>query len=143
MAYCDIDDIVREITEGDVIAYTNDTNSDSVNTENLNACIAWADDTIINPALRKNFDVPFDPVPPEIQRISIDLTVFKLYERRGKQEKQKQRYDRAMAKLSALKSGADVLDITPSEDLPVPNAKPIVSGAITGTAFKDSVLALY
>lgn len=140
--YCDYSDIVSEIGELDVVTYTDDTNSGSLDQGNFDKCVEWAEETIINSTLRKVFVVPFGvPIPREITSMSIDLTIYKLFERRGRQDKQQHRYDRAMAKLKALRSGTDVLDVELPEDSKLSGT--VASGAVKGSVFTGTVLGGY
>lgn len=139
--YCDYSDIVAEIGEEDIILYTDDTNAGSVNETNLARCIEWADRLMIDPMLRRLFVVPFSPVPIEIKTISLDLVIYKLFERRGAQAKQQQRYDRAIAKLRALRSGTDVLNV----EMPAgaSTAGVIKAAPVTGSVFTRDALGGY
>jgi len=108
MAYCVQADITAR-TPADVIEQlTDDDVSGSINATNLNAAIADAD-AEIDSYLRGNYDVPLDsPVDGLIKRLSVDLTVYFLYQRRldlDMPESVENRYNRALEILIEIQEG--------------------------------------
>ncbi|MBF0517991.1 MAG: DUF1320 domain-containing protein [Nitrospirae bacterium] len=113
MGYCGSDDIAASISLANTIQLTDDDGIKVINSARLNAAIAAADE-IINGYLRGRNTVPLNPVPGLIRGISVDITTFKLYERRFTTELPQsiqQRYDNAVKLLREIQSGAVVLDI--------------------------------
>ena len=78
--YCNVDDLKKLFTEKELIELTSDT--DTLDQAVLDECIAAAD-AEINTYLRKVYaTIPPDPVPDIVKKLSVDLTICVLHERR-------------------------------------------------------------
>ena len=75
--------------------------------------IQKADDEI-NAYAATRYTVPFAPVPPLVRALSVDLAIWNLYARRGREnETVTKRYDRAIKLLRDIASGTATLGETP------------------------------
>ena len=78
--YCNLDDLKKLFTEKELIELTSDT--DELSQDVLDECITAAD-AEINTYLRKVYsELPPDPVPDIVKKLSVDLTVYVLHDRR-------------------------------------------------------------
>lgn len=113
MGYCASDDIAASISLVKTVQLTDDEGLKVINSARVNAAIAAADE-IINGYMRGRYTVPLSPAPGLICGISVDITVFKLYERRFATEMPdsiQKRYDNAIKLLREIQAGTVVLDI--------------------------------
>lgn len=78
--YCSIDDLEKFYTEKELIELSSETGG--INTGVINECIETADSEI-DTYLKKLYTVPLDPVPQIILKLSVDLTIYNLHERRN------------------------------------------------------------
>ena len=83
MPYSDINDLKDRTDEADIISLTDDGDLGVVDTDITDAAIAWAD-AKINAYLGKRYGVPLDPVPEIVNGLSVDIAVYRLYQRRGR-----------------------------------------------------------
>lgn len=111
MAYCMAEDIVLRQPEIDLVKLTDDEGFGEVNAGVLEAAIADAD-AVINGHLRGRLEVPISPVPDLLRRLSVDLTLHFLHQRRGL-DTYKQRYEDARALLKEIRAGSLVLGEIP------------------------------
>ena len=81
MAYSTLTDIEKSLPQDIIIQLTDDTNSGLVDSSVVDEAIAWADDVIDN-HVRGKYPVPLNPVPDIIKKISVDLSIYFLYNRR-------------------------------------------------------------
>ena len=81
MAYCKEVDVSNAATKRTVRQLTDDAQGSTIESVIVTQAIAWADDRI-NGYLRAQHDVPITPVPALVKQMSIDLTVYRLYNRR-------------------------------------------------------------
>ena len=79
--YCALSDIIDQVPEQKVIELTDDENLGEVNQARVDKAIATAG-SIIDGYLRGRYTLPLATVPELIETISVDISVFKLYERR-------------------------------------------------------------
>ena len=95
MAYSTTSDVVARLPDRTVIDLTDDeklaTSSTSVTaaavlnasiTTRITAAIVDAD-IVIDAHVRQRYDVPVDPAPALLTKLSVDLTMFNLHTRRG------------------------------------------------------------
>ena len=96
MAYCIQSDIEKRLTADILIEMTDDDAIGVVDTDNLDAAIADADEEI-DAYLSIRYSLPFETVPLMVKRMSADLTVCMLYGRRDHLEIPKSWADRCDA----------------------------------------------
>jgi len=75
-------DIEQQVSAELVIQLTDDSGAGVVNTVNLNQVIDGAEGQA-NGYLEGNYSVPLYPVPPGLKVAVLDITVYRLYLRRG------------------------------------------------------------
>jgi len=81
--YCTLTDIMnRRIAEDDLIQLTDDQGQGVVD-QTVVAEIINESDELINGYARSHYPVPFSPVPGLIRNISVELSVYALYQRRS------------------------------------------------------------
>lgn len=107
MAYCVAEDIVLRQPEIDLVKLTDDDGLGQVNAGVLEGAIADAD-AVIDGHLRGRLEVPISPVPDLLRRLSVDLTLHFLHQRRGL-DTYKQRYEDARELLKEIRAGSLVL----------------------------------
>jgi phage gp36-like protein len=123
MAYCTLDDITKALEEATLIQLTDDENLkptaiDPANAENA-AIIARIDEAIetadaeIDGYCAVKYSVPLSPVPPVVNKLSVDLAIYYLYSRRSMPEKVEKRYERAIARLKDIARGLLSLGVDP------------------------------
>ncbi|KAF0145108.1 MAG: mu-like prophage Flumu protein gp36 [Nitrospirae bacterium] len=113
MPYCALADIIDQVPEQKVIELTDDENTGQVNTSRVDKAIATAG-SIIDGYLRGRYTLPLSTVPELIKTISIDISVFKLYERRREMdmpESLTNRYKNAVKLLEQIQKGLISLGI--------------------------------
>lgn len=81
MSYCVLDDLKKQISEQVLIGLTDD-NGLEIQQDIIDGAIANADAEIDSYA-RTQYSVPFNPVPEIIRKISVDITLYNLFSRRG------------------------------------------------------------
>lgn len=81
MPYCTLEDIKKAIPEANIIQLTDDVGTGVIDQAKVDEAIAYADE-LINAYLRGRYQVPLNPVPELIKRLSVDLAIFHLYSRR-------------------------------------------------------------
>lgn len=74
-------DVTSKIPEADVALLTDDADGDVIDSAKVDEAIERADD-MVDSYIRGRFEVPLDPTPPLIKRISTNLAIFELYERK-------------------------------------------------------------
>jgi len=105
MAYCDLNDILGQMDEADVIRYTDDAGTGSVNTDAVNKAIAGAD-AIINGHISARYNVPLSPVPAIITTLAVDIAGYKIGSRRGSApEDVRKKFEDAVRFLDKVSSG--------------------------------------
>lgn len=81
MAYCTKDDILAQISEGQLIELTDDAGTGEVDDAKVSRAIADASAEIDSYA-RTLYPVPLDPVPDRVRAVAVDITLFNLFKRR-------------------------------------------------------------
>jgi len=113
MAYCTQEEIIKRFPKETIEQVTQDDRiKNSVDADRLNAAI-FDSDALINSKLCSRYEVPLSPVPPEILRVAVDITVYFLYRARFGNvmpEEIKDSYKEALIYLEALKDGMQVLN---------------------------------
>lgn len=106
MAYCTQDDILKMISESELVEITADLGSE-VDPDVVAEAIEKADSEINSYCEgRYRSLLPFDPVPGRIQSLSVDLAIYHLFSRRNQSpEERRQRYDDAIAFLRDVSRG--------------------------------------
>ena len=115
MAYCTQSDVVFLLPSVRLAELTDDVSGESVDTSVLARCIADAD-SIIDSYARGKHTVPFSPVPDNVRRWSVMLTIHCLYSRRELELPQslKDKYDNVITELKALRDTKILIDDTDS-----------------------------
>ena len=118
MPYCTIDDLHLRLPASFVVSLTDDAGSEVVDVDTVQRAIADAD-SMIDGYLRSRYTVPFATTPKIIQRLSVDLTVYYLYQRKNDYEMPEPvrfRYTDALKTLEAVAAGRmHIEDVPPSE----------------------------
>lgn len=123
MAYCTFDDITKALDETTIIQLTDDENlkPTAVDTGDpdhapiigrIDEAIETADAEIDGYCAVK-YSVPLSPVPPVVNKLSVDLAIYYLYSRRSIPEKVEKRYERAVARLKDIARGLLSLGVEP------------------------------
>lgn len=127
MAYCVKADILKQITEDQLIGLTDDADAGSVDDAIVTEMIARADE-IINGYCAQRYTVPFSETPGIVKTISIDIALYNLYSRRSHimTEERKNRFENAMKLLKDIEAGRVSLGV------PAPTENPDRSGSYEG-----------
>ena len=115
MPYSTKTGILKQISEEDLIALTDDTGTGMVDDSVVNKAIQDADGEI-NSYCKKKYEVPFNPVPDMINKLSVDISIYHLYSRRQNllNESVTKRYDDAIKFLKDVARGvAEITDVPP------------------------------
>ena len=118
MAYSVKADILKQITEDQLVGLTDDSDLGSVDDAIVTEMIARADE-VIDGYCAKRYTVPFGTTPGIIKTISIDIAVYNLYSRRSHvmTEDRKNRYENSMKLLKDIESGKVSLGVpAPAEN---------------------------
>lgn len=109
-AYCSLFDLYKHISESDLVALTDDTETGSIDQQIISQAIQDAD-AEINAYLYGRYDVPITPVSPIITKISVDLTIYRLSGRRGMPipDDRKFRYTESIRMLKDIQKGTATL----------------------------------
>lgn len=110
--YCTLDDIKTSITEEIIIQLTDDDNVGVINMENFNKAIGKAD-TEVDGYCATKYAVPFVVVPPIVNTLSTEISIYYLYKRRTVPEEVAKAYDRAISRLKDIARGTLSLGIDP------------------------------
>jgi phage gp36-like protein len=76
-----LDDLKKQLSDIVLISLTDD-NGLEIQQDIIDAAINSAD-AEINGYAQAQYDVPFNPVPEIIKKMSVDITIFNLFSRRG------------------------------------------------------------
>lgn len=114
MSYCTADDIVLRQPEIDLVKLTDDRGLGQVNDKVLAAAIEDAD-AIIDSHISGRLEVPLSPVPKLIRRLSVDLTLHFLHQRRGL-ETYKARFEDARGILEEIRAGRLAIGVEADEN---------------------------
>lgn len=113
MGYCTLDDLKDQIPETNIIQLTDDEGLGVVNQSRVDKAITTAD-SVIDGYLRGRYTLPLSTVPELVKTIAIDITVYKLYERRLElemPEAMSNRYKNATKLLDQIQKGLVKLGI--------------------------------
>ncbi len=113
MAYATLTDIEKSLPQDIIIQLTDDNNMGVVDQAVVDEAIAWADDVIDN-HVRGKYPVPLNPVPDMIKKISVDLSIYFLYNRRFETDIPEGiliRYKNTMALLDKIQKGQILLNV--------------------------------
>ncbi len=122
MPYCAMEDITLRIPASFVSSLANDAGGDEPDMATVDRAIADAD-SLINAHVRSRYEVPFDPAPELIKRISVDLSVYYLYQRKYDSEMPEPvrfRYTDAMRLLASISTGTVHIEDLPNGQQAVP-----------------------
>jgi len=115
MPYSTKTDILKQISEEDLTGLTDDAGNGMVDDNVVNKAIQDADGEI-NSYCKKKYEVPFNPVPDMINKLSVDISIYHLYSRRQNllNESVMKRYDDAIKFLKDVARGlAEITDVPP------------------------------
>ena len=132
MAYSTKDDILGEIPEEVLIQLTDDANLGVVDDVVLEKALARAS-AEIDGYCSNLYDVPFDPIPPFVSALGLDIAAYHLFSRRENvPENRGKRYTNAIKVLVSIGKGDVQLGIS-GKDAPQQQGQTIaVSPAATG-----------
>lgn len=83
MSYCQLTDIQNVLRADALIQLTDDDDAGNINTAVVTECIATGD-ALIDSYCSSKYVVPFvAPVQPIVRKLSEDLAIYNLYDRRG------------------------------------------------------------
>ena len=85
MTYCTIDDIEKHTSSPTLIQLSSDDGQEAVNRVGVEEAILYAS-TLIDGYLRGRYSLPLDTHFPLLRIIAIDLSVYRLYSRRMRNE---------------------------------------------------------
>jgi len=118
MAYCSLDDLKEIIPEDNLIQLTDDNNIGIIDQSKIDTAISNAD-IMIDGYLRGHYDLPLDPVPGIIKKISTDIALYNLYSRRFEMDipdGMRDRYKNALKLLELIQSGkVTIMNLEASE----------------------------
>ncbi|PID40656.1 MAG: hypothetical protein CR984_02055 [Proteobacteria bacterium] len=120
MSYCTQTDLEKKIDPEHIIALTDDGDTGSVDASVVAEAIADAD-AEIDAYCGKRYPVPFTTVPTMVKKLSRDIAIYNLCQRRQQTEEGRQTdYDNAIKFLQSIAKGLATLgeddpDGTPSE----------------------------
>lgn len=120
MPYCTLDDIKDRIPEANIIQLTDDEGLGAANQTRVDKAVTAAD-SVIDGYLRGRYSLPLSTVPELIKTIAIDISVYKLYERRLElemPEAMSSRYKNALKMLEQIQKGLIKLGIESAETGP-------------------------
>jgi len=112
MTYCAQADLTERLSSDGLLQLTDDENTGAVNTDRVNRAIASAQEEI-DGYLRGRYTLPLSPVPALIQRLAVDIAVYRLHRRRNlllKLEGLEELYRAAVSTLGKLQSGDMLLE---------------------------------
>lgn len=109
MTYIDVEILKKHIDEQEIIRLTDDENLGGINEERLNEAIMAACDEFDN-YMKELYDITSfpTPLPPMLQQIVVDLTIYNLYKRRYRLDMPaslSQHYHSVIARLKDIASG--------------------------------------
>lgn len=118
MPYCTKADILKQISEGELGALTDDSGAGVVQDAVVTAAIEDADSEIDGYSGEK-YTVPFTPVPGIVKKLSVGIAIYNIYARRetqmgGMPESRTNRYDKAIRLLLMVSQGKVSLGEVPA-----------------------------
>lgn len=112
MPYSTQADIEKLLTPAQLVQLTDDNQDGLADASILTEAIAQAD-AEIDGYLGSRYTVPVSPVPALLRQLSVAISIWRLYGRRGlSNERREKDYDDAVTKLKALATGTMVLPAT-------------------------------
>jgi phage gp36-like protein len=118
MAYCTLDDLKEKISEDILIELTDDDAAGVIDTARTDRAMADAESEI-DSYCASRYRVPLDPVPGIIRKVSVDIAVYNLFQRRSGATEERQRdYKNAIAFLQNVASGKATLGQQPEPEAP-------------------------
>lgn len=143
MAYCTHSDILGQVSADTLIQLTDDDTAGSIDASVIEAAIAWADSRI-DAYCSEKYALPFDPVPPVIRDISVDMAVYKLFARRqAVPEDRAKTYTEALQFLRDLAAGKARAGLQPEPEAPEQTGHSAVSVFTRDKTFSDDLLSKY
>jgi len=140
MAYCTQSDILNQITTVELIQLTDDAVAGVINTTIVARAIADAD-AEIDGYLGSRHVVPLTTVPAIVLKISVDLSIFNLYSRRGTiPDIRADRYKNAIRFLEQVGQGKISLGASDPGGNPPESNAPEMSGSNPERSFTRSTL---
>ena len=79
--YCDLDDLKNAVPEEVIIQLTDDDDTGSVDTDKTDSAMNDAAE-LIDGYLRGRYTLPLAPTPEIVKRLSVDISIYYLYQRR-------------------------------------------------------------
>ena len=79
--YCDLTDLKNALPEVSLIQLTDDSDAGVVDTDKTDSAMTDAAE-LIDGYLRGRYTLPLDPTPNIVQRLSVDISIYYLYQRR-------------------------------------------------------------
>lgn len=128
MAYCTLQDLLEYVDENVVVRLTQDDPEEtSVNEDVVTRAIADAA-ALVDGYVSTRYQVPLTPVPPLIRRVSVHLTRYTLFSRRGLDEDSADKtvvreYHEAVKLLTAISRGEVQLGTPVAAATPGPGAR--------------------
>lgn len=120
MPYCNHTDIEKRLPSDDLASWSSDADGNGIDEQNIDIAISDADSTI-NAYLRSRYTVPFTTTPNIIKRISVDLVIYNLAQRRytlDMPESLRNRYKDTIQLLRDIQSGKmDIEDVPVTEEV--------------------------
>lgn len=113
MAYSSLTDILAQIDEQVLIQLTDDEGAGAVHQGRVSTAISEADGEI-DSYLARRYTLPLASTPAVIKKLSVDIAIWNLFSRRGKEDPVRQkRYDAAIKLLGAIADGKATLGVDP------------------------------
>ncbi len=110
MAYSTLDDILLNMDETELIQLTDDSGSEVVDSDTVLRAISDAD-RLIDVYLGSRYRLPMESVPDLIRTMSVDLSIFNLFSRRGAvPDIRKDRHALTLQTLDKLAAGKITID---------------------------------
>lgn len=127
MAYSTINDILKMLSEADLIELTAETDAGAYDPDVVERAIEDAD-AEIDGYVGTRYKVSRDPIPPVLRKYSVDIAIYNLYSRRQiVNEEWRKRYEDAVRYLELVAQGKISLGTGDSEPGAV-NHAPSIQG---------------
>lgn len=128
MAYSTLADLQELVSDQVLISLTDDADAGTIDAAAVDRAIADSD-AVIDGYVRTRYPVPLSPVPQLIRNISVTLTRYRLFSRRGFDETSADKAvvrdnDNAIAMLKSIAKGELTLGVTS----PAPDTSTAISG---------------
>jgi len=118
MAYCTLDDLKEKVSEDVLIELTDDDEAGVIDTSRTDRAMADAESEIDSYCAAR-YRVPLSPVPGIVRKISVDIAIYNLFQRRiGATEERQRDYKNAVAFLQNVASGKATLGQQPEPEVP-------------------------